>query len=244
VRPTDANGIGALPGALAPILAPPADAGRIDRPEPSTAAPAGLRSAGAGAAALAYSRGPSQEPNGAWAARPMPTPAKPAAIEQIERSLGETPQGHLQELELRNLLGYQVAQASIVTLQVFDDVVAKAEGLRTVEYTVLALIRANRAVSPAQLAKALNLSPSYITAALDKLDGRGLVRRETNESDRRGQRLHVTAAGEALAKRLTDELLRAERETLNTLTGVERLMLAELLHKLGRSRRRAGPAAR
>jgi DNA-binding MarR family transcriptional regulator len=172
------------------------------------------------------------------------TPAKPAFIEQIERSLGETPQGHLQELELRNLLGYQVAQASIVTLQVFDEVVAKGEGLRTVEYTVLALIRANGAVSPAQLAQALNLSPSYITVALDKLESRGLVTRQTNEKDRRGQRLHATPAGEALAKRLTEQLLQAERDTLTTLTSVERLMLAELLHKVGRSRRRTGRTAR
>ena len=139
---------------------------------------------------------------------------------------GETPLGHLQELELRHLLGYQVAQASIVTLQVFDEVVAKREGLRTVEYTALALIRANGAVSPAQLAKAINLSPSYITVALDKLEARGLVKRETNDKDRRGQRLHATATGEALGKRLTDELLQAEREAVHTLTSVERLMLA------------------
>ena len=174
----------------------------------------------------------------------MAPAAKPAPSEQFDRRLGETPLGHLQELELRHLLGYQVAQASIVTLQVFDEVVAKREGLRTVEYTALALIRANGAVSPAQLAKAINLSPSYITVALDKLEARGLVKRETNDEDRRGQRLHATATGEALVKRLTDELLQAEREAVHTLTSVERLMLAELLHKLSRARRRAGTLAR
>jgi len=174
----------------------------------------------------------------------MAPAAKPTTSEQIDRTLGETPLGHLQELELRYLLGYQVAQASIVTLQVFDEVVAKREGLRTVEYTVLALICANGAVSPAQLAKAINLSPSYITGALDKLEARGLVNRETNDKDRRGQRLHATATGEALGKRLTDELLQAEREAVHTLTGVERLMLAELLHKLSRARQRAGTPAR
>jgi DNA-binding MarR family transcriptional regulator len=174
----------------------------------------------------------------------MPSAAKPAHSEPIDRGLGETPVGHLQELELRHLLGYQVAQASIVTLQVFDDVVAQPEGLRTVELTVLALIRANRAVSPAQLAKAINLSPSYITLALDKLEARGLVMRETNEKDRRGQRLHATPKGDSLARRLTEALLQAEREAITTLTSVERLMLAELLHKVGRSRRRTGRTAR
>jgi len=174
----------------------------------------------------------------------MTPAAKSISSEQTERALGETPLGHLQELELRHLLGYQVAQASIVTLQVFDDVVASSEGLRTVEYTVLALIRANGAVSPAKLAKAINLSPSYITVALDKLEARGLVKRETNEKDRRGQRLHATAKGDVLAKRLTDELLQAERDAVHTLTSVERLMLAELLHKLSRARRQTGSPSR
>jgi len=161
-----------------------------------------------------------------------------------ERELGETPLGHLQELELKTLLGYQVAQASIVTLRVFDETVGQVQGLRTVDYTVLALIRANKAVSPAQLAKALDLSPSYITLALDRLETRGLVTRATNEADRRGQHLHTTAAGGALALRLTQQLLAAESDAFQTLSSVERLMLAELLHKLARSRRCAEEPSR
>jgi DNA-binding MarR family transcriptional regulator len=158
----------------------------------------------------------------------------------IDRALAETPLGHLQELELRQLIGYQVAQATIATLRVFDEVVGKPLGLRTVEYTVLALIRANGAVSPAQLAKALGLSPSYITLALGKLEGMGLVTRETNADDKRGQRLHVTPKGRALAERMTEELITAERAAFVTLTPVEQAMLCELLHKLGLSRAHAG----
>ena len=174
----------------------------------------------------------------------MPNKHRTPPKDSGQRELGETPLGHLQELELKTLLGYQVAQASIVTLRVFDETVGKVVGLRTVEYTVLALIRANGAVSPQQLAKALNLSPSYITHALDKLEARGLVTRATNESDRRGQRLHATPAGDALALRLTQQLLAAECDAFHTLSPVERLMLAELLHKLGRSRRAAEPPRR
>lgn len=174
----------------------------------------------------------------------MPQTMTKKASEQLARELAETPLGHLQELELKTLLGYQVAQASVATLQVFDEVVGRRLGMKTVEYTMLALIRANSAVSPAQLAKALNLSPSYITMGLDKLEARGLVLRQTNEADRRGQRLRLTPEGDTLARQLTQELLAAEQEAFHTLTAVERLMLAELLHKLGRSRRRAAGAGR
>jgi DNA-binding MarR family transcriptional regulator len=166
----------------------------------------------------------------------MPAKTRTRSSTPIDQALAETPQGHLQELELRQLIGYQVAQASVVTLRVFDQVVGKPLGLRTVEYTVLALIRANGAVSPAVLAKALNLSPSYITLALGKLEGMGLVTRETNADDKRGQRLHVTPQGDALAVRMTEELIAAERAAFVTLTPVEQAMLGELLHKLGLSR--------
>jgi len=154
-----------------------------------------------------------------------------------ERALAETPEGRLLEQDLKRLIGYQVAQASIATLAVFDETVGKPLGLRTVEYTVLALVEANQEVSPAHLAKGLNLSPSYITLALDKLEGQGLITRETNQRDRRGQRLGTTAKGRSLVARMTRDLIEAERQAYSTLTDVERLMLAELLHKLARSRR-------
>jgi DNA-binding MarR family transcriptional regulator len=174
----------------------------------------------------------------------MPKAPRTSSNKACERELSETPLGDLQELDLKTLLGYQVAQASIVTLRVFDETVGQVHGLRTVDYTVLALIRANQAVSPAQLAKALDLSPSYITLALDRLETRGLVTRATNEADRRGQRLHTTAEGSALALQLTRHLLAAESEAFQTLSPVERLMLAELLHKLACSRRFAEETSR
>jgi DNA-binding MarR family transcriptional regulator len=169
----------------------------------------------------------------------MPTQTRTRKSTPIDQALAETPKGHLQELDLRQLIGYQVAQASIVTLSVFDEVVGRPLGLRTVEYTVLALIRANGAVQPAVLANALNLSPSYITLALAKLEGMGLVKRKTNTEDKRSQRLHVTPRGDVLAARMTQDLIAAERAAFVTLTPVEQAMLGELLHKLGLSRARA-----
>jgi DNA-binding MarR family transcriptional regulator len=146
------------------------------------------------------------------------------------------PQGHLQEKDLRHLVGFQVAKASIVTLAIFDEVVGQPEGLRTVEYTVLALIDSNGSVAPAQLAKTLNLSPSYITVALDKLEARGFINRQADQRDRRGQRLTATTKGHQEALRLTRRLIEAERRAISTLSPVEQLMLAELLGKLARSR--------
>ena len=169
----------------------------------------------------------------------MPS-SPPRRSSASEPTLDETPDGRLHEDALEQLIGYQVAQANVVTLAVFQAVVGKPLGLRTVEYSVLALIASNGEASPAQLAKALNLSPSYITMALDKLTGKGLVRREIDERDRRAQRLHTTRQGKTQVAQMTQALLAAERRLLSdALSAGEQLMLKELLHKLARTRRPA-----
>src|SRR5687767_8033257 len=102
-----------------------------------------------------------------------------------------TPAARLNEADLKDLIGYQLAQASIVTLRVFDEVVGGPDRLKTVEYTMLALIRANPGVSAVQLRKALGLSAAYVTTGLEKLHERGFILREVNQRDRRAQHLRL-----------------------------------------------------
>ena len=163
-------------------------------------------------------------------------PAPDRGSAPVPANVPSTPAGRLNEVELQWLVGYQLAKASIVTIGIFEEVVGRPHGMRKVEYTLLALLRTNPRVSPAQLVKALGLSAPYITTALDKLCRWNLIVRSTNESDRRGKHLTLTPEGDALAAQLTHELLEAERAAFKTLTPTEQMMLAELLHKLARSR--------
>lgn len=147
-----------------------------------------------------------------------------------------TPEEPLDESPLTELIGYQLAQASIVTARVFQTRVGKPQDLNTVEYTMLALIRANPGVSPSQLRKALGISKPYVTAGLEKLHSRKLISREVNPSDQRAQCLHVTPASARQVESMTAELLAGERDAMPTLSSAERMMLAELLHKLAQAR--------
>ena len=61
-------------------------------------------------------------------------PRKPSA------DADRTPQARLGEGPLHGLVGYQLAQASIVTNRVFDEQASRRGGLRRVEYTILALV--------------------------------------------------------------------------------------------------------
>lgn len=154
--------------------------------------------------------------------------------------LDRTPLTRLAEGDLHGLVGYQLAQAAIVTSQVFDDEVGRASKLRKVEYTMLALVQANPDVTARQLARALAVTPPNIAVWLDRLESRGLVQRSRSEADARMQHIRATAAGTALVRRCTQRLLEHERAVLDALSAAEQAMLVELLHKAAMTRKRAG----
>lgn len=147
-----------------------------------------------------------------------------------------TPLAQLAEWGVHDLVGYQIAQAALVTNQVFDELVGR-EGLRRVEFTLLALVQGNPGVNARQLARALAVTPPNIALWLERLEARGLVERERSTRDARMQHVRLTAAGTALVNDASRRLVEGERAALTTLTAAERAMLVELLHKAALARR-------
>jgi DNA-binding MarR family transcriptional regulator len=152
-----------------------------------------------------------------------------------------TPAGRLEEMRLQHVLGYQLAQAALVTDAIFRDRVGGPLELGPVEYTVLTLIAENPGGSLARLARALAVTPPHITALVDRLEARGLVARNASDADRRAQVLSVTRAGAALVRKATRLIIAAENAVLPLSPG-EQAILAELLHKVAcaRANRAAG----
>jgi DNA-binding MarR family transcriptional regulator len=153
------------------------------------------------------------------------------------RSEQRTPLARLSEGGAHAIVGYQLAQAAIVTNQVFDERVGRG-GLRRVEFTILALVQGNPDVTARQLARALAVTPPNIAIWLDKLESRGLVARERSASDARMQHVRLTSRGKTLVDRSVQSLLEGERDALATLSSAERAMLVELLHKVALARRK------
>jgi len=166
-------------------------------------------------------------------------PNKPLKPKPPVTAEERTPYGRLAESSLHQVLGYQFAQASIVTGQVFDATVGRPMELRPVEYTLLSLVHENPGVSARQLATALAVTPPNITMWVDKLEQRGLVVRERSATDRRAQHLHATAKGVKMAREATHAVREAEAAQIDALTAAERAMLIELLNKVARCRPRA-----
>jgi len=146
-----------------------------------------------------------------------------------------TPAGRLEEARLKKVLGYQLAQAAIVTDAIFRTEVGEPLSLRPVEYTVLTLIAENPEGSLARLARALSVTPPHITAIVDGLEQRGLVARKASDRDRRSQVLTITRSGSQLVRQATQRILAAEHAALALSVG-EQAILAELLHKVACAR--------
>jgi DNA-binding MarR family transcriptional regulator len=163
----------------------------------------------------------------------MPT-AK--AMKKGTEPIDKTPDGTLDEGGIHDLLGYQLAQATIVTTRAFLRTVGKPLDLRPVEFTILQLVTENSPITATQLAKALAVTTPGITIWIDRLEKRGLVLRERSDADRRTQQLRVTKEGRALVTAALGNLLRTDREVLGSLTEGERRMLLELLQKVARAR--------
>ena len=89
-----------------------------------------------------------------------------------------TPAGRMEEAGLQKVLGYQLAQAAIVTDAIFFEQAGKPFNLRPVEYTVLTLIAENPGGSLVRLARALCVTAPNITAMVDKLEAKGLIARQ------------------------------------------------------------------
>lgn len=146
------------------------------------------------------------------------------------------PQSRVQELNpggLNDLLGYQLARASILTNANFQNTVGKPWDVSKVEFTILQLINQNPGVTSSRLAQAMAISMPAVTVAMAKLEQRGWVTRERSTVDRRAQHFEVTPEGHTQVSLALQAVLAADARTLESLSLAERLMLLELLRKVG-----------
>ena len=112
-----------------------------------------------------------------------------------------TPAGRPAAIDLHDVVGQQIAQASIVTLSVLRRAAGDALELRPVESTMLVLAHENPGSTAARLARALAVSAPNITMWLEKLQRRGPMRRER---DRSAQPASLPHRQESQARRGSD----------------------------------------
>src|SRR5882724_11946056 len=80
--------------------------------------------------------------------------------------------------------------------------------LSTVQCHVLHLIEPGRPVPMSRLAETLSCDASNVTGLVDRLESRGLVRRESSRQDRRVKVLQLTPTGSRLRAQLLRQMTR------------------------------------
>ena len=85
------------------------------------------------------------------------------------------------------------------------------------------------------LGEKLSLASGSATAAIDRLEKRGLVERVASQTDRRVKSVELTTEGRQLIKQAFKSHSRHMEQTAEPLTETERSTLVKLLKKLGRN---------
>ena len=110
-----------------------------------------------------------------------------------------------------------------------------AHGLETWEFDVLAALRrvgAPYQLSPGHLVAQTMVTSGTMTNRIDRLTGRGLVRRLPDPDDGRGVMVRLEPSGRALVDAALSDLLRIEDGVLSRLGTDGRDQLAHLLREL------------
>ncbi|ABG04248.1 transcriptional regulator, MarR family [Rubrobacter xylanophilus DSM 9941] len=107
----------------------------------------------------------------------------------------------------------------------------------TVQQATLLMWVARERLSPNQVAPLLGTDTAGVTRLLDRLEGKGLVRRRRHPSDRRSVVIELTREGRALVPRLPPVFGRVSGQLLAGFSEKEMLQLTALLQRMLRNLR-------
>ena len=142
----------------------------------------------------------------------------------------ERPDLDVSPLEILSRVTRLARHLDIARKAAFSDV-----GLEIWEFDVLAALRRAGdpyALSPGQLGSQTMVTSGTITNRVDRLEERGLVRRERDPNDRRGVRVVLTDKGRTVVDEALTDLLNRERQLLEDLSATEQKSLANMLKAL------------
>lgn len=109
---------------------------------------------------------------------------------------------------------------------------ASGVDLRFTQFLILKRLALMGPMSASELARSVELDGGAMTRQLDQLEGRGLLRRQPHEQDRRALRIELTAKGDAAWRRMTtcnDRVLEAAQRALDA---TEREQLRDYLDRV------------
>jgi len=144
------------------------------------------------------------------------------------------------------MLLYLIKQVELAIRSHLDDLLQPA-GLTTQQYTALTALERHPDLSSAQLARNSFVTAQSMADIITALEGRGLIERHRDRTDRRRLVVALTTAGRDLLDRWRDQVSALEQQMLAGLTRPQVSSLRRSLDSchanLGERSRGARPAA-
>jgi DNA-binding MarR family transcriptional regulator len=128
-------------------------------------------------------------------------------------------------------VGYLMRRVLMAITQAADKRL-EPDGLTHVQWGPLFMLRSARASTVAELARELQTDPGAMTRLLDRLEAKGLCRRERSTDDRRVVRIALTPDGEKAAARVPVVLSQVMNETLSGFSRAEWETLKSMLNRM------------
>jgi DNA-binding MarR family transcriptional regulator len=143
--------------------------------------------------------------------------------------LRETDTADLADLDQQ--VGYVLRRAQ---LAVFADFIAGQTGVVATpgQFAVLAVVGRNPGLSQSRLCELLGIKRPNLVAVIDHLESLDLVRRDPSATDRRSNRLQLTAAGDRALKKAIEDEAKHEARVTRLLGAAGRAALLKQLAKL------------
>jgi DNA-binding MarR family transcriptional regulator len=132
---------------------------------------------------------------------------------------------------LESLIGYNARRAAVAVIEVFLQRMA-VYGLRPVDFSVLSLITHNPGITSRQLCTALGILPPNLVGMINALEKRELIQRQPHPRDGRAVGLHLTPAGQKLARDAERTATELESQVASRLSAGELKTLIRLLKKI------------
>lgn len=126
--------------------------------------------------------------------------------------------------------GYLIKLAYLSLNRMLDQEMAPL-GLTAMQWRPLAMVYLGRADTPAELARLNDMDTGAMTRALDRLEAKGLLRRNRSQQDRRVVKIELTELGEAKAREIPPNIARSLNHHLRGFTADE---VTQLMHFMRR----------
>jgi MarR family transcriptional regulator, temperature-dependent positive regulator of motility len=131
-----------------------------------------------------------------------------------------------------DMAGHLIRRLHQQSTQVFQaQTQAAGFDLTSVQFAALDAIAGEPGVDQARLAEAISFDRATIGGVIDRLEQKGLVRREVSASDRRARVLQLTPEGHALLRAVRPVVEDLQRDILGALSPQEQDRLLALAKK-------------